>query len=221
MNIKRIHLNCKSIHNSGFWIATIICIAAISIFILVAPVFVVEKKDILDMMTFQYLDQYVSDTNTHIALFVTFFGTGTFLIPLYTIIIFKLTRSGNQNEALIVFEISTSSLILGEALKEIFKRPRPMLHHLDGAGGFSFPSGHTLGAFTLCGILLYLTYKSKFYNNIKLLLYFGFFLISVMIGLSRIYLHVHYASDIIGSFFAALIWFMLYFIYSIISKPDT
>ena len=151
---------------------------------------------------------------TIVAIVISFFGTGTFLIPAYIAIMIYLNQNNRIDEVFTVFEISSSSLLLGLALKDLFRRPRPLLTHLDSAGGFSFPSGHTLGAFTFFGILIYLTWKSRYPFAVKLLLFIGSLLFATLVGLSRIYLHVHFATDVLGSICIAIIWFMLYIIYA-------
>src|ERR1035438_3878268 len=103
-----------------------------------------------------------------------------------------------------VMMISTmvvSSLLLGWLLKAVFHRSRPPYPLVGGAGGYSFPSGHALGGFIFCGILLFLVWKTLNNYYIKWLLSSFITVFGMCIGLSRIYLHVHYATDILGSFF--------------------
>jgi undecaprenyl-diphosphatase len=104
------------------------------------------------------------------------------------------------------------SVLLGYILKEVFQRPRPLLAHLTTAEGYSFPSGHSTGAFTLCGILLYLLWKTKYKTPVKIALSLVLLLFAALVALSRVYLHVHYASDVIGGFCITVVWLGLFFI---------
>jgi len=106
-----------------------------------------------------------------------------------------------------------SSLLLGWILKPLFHRSRPGLPLVGGAGGYSFPSGHALGGFIFCGVLLLLLWKSRINFYLKWILTFFIFAFGLIIGISRIYLHVHYATDVLGSLFITLAWFSLSYIF--------
>lgn len=89
-------------------------------------------------------------------------------------------------------------------IKFIVKRPRP-LNGLILENGFSFPSGHSLSAIFFYGFLIY--FVSKYIKNIKLkrILQVLIIVIILLIGFSRIYLCVHFASDVIAGFVLGLI----------------
>lgn len=85
-------------------------------------------------------------------------------------------------------------------LKYLFSRPRPSITHLVHASGYSFPSGHSLGTFLILGAIAiviagYLTSKQA-----KVLVYALTGLIVALVGLSRIYLGVHYPTDVLAGF---------------------
>jgi undecaprenyl-diphosphatase len=100
-------------------------------------------------------------------------------------------------------------LLFGWLLKWIFHRNRPLAHLVSGAGGYSFPSGHALGGFIFCGILLYMIWKMKFSYFVRWSSSIIIFLLGSTIGISRIYLHVHYTTDVLGSLFIAIWWLSL------------
>jgi undecaprenyl-diphosphatase len=178
-----------------------------------------EKQDLFDVTAFSYMESIDSPARTQVALFLSFFGTGSFLIPVYLAMIIYFIRTQRMHYAIQIFVISFSSLLLGCVLKDIFRRPRPLLQHLDAAGGYSFPSGHTLGGFTLIGILIYLVWKSDYPLYTKIIGTVGSFSFGCLIGLSRIYLQVHFASDTIAGFFVAVIWLSFSLIIIKLSKP--
>lgn len=172
-----------------------------------------EQKNIIDSYAFLFFRPITSPDHTRIAMFVTFFGTGSFLIPCYMILVFYLVRRNYKKYAVMVVLIVVPSLLLGWLLKSVFHRSRPLYPLVNGAGGYSFPSGHALGGFIFCGILLFLVWKTKNSFYTKWLLTSIVVTFGICIGISRIYLHVHYATDIIGSFFVTLAWFSLSYIF--------
>ena len=91
-----------------------------------------------------------------------------------------------------------------QILKHIICRPRPSHLRLISEGGYSFPSGHAMISICLYGLLIYLV--NKFIKNkiLKVLLTVLLMLIIICIGLSRIYVGVHYPSDILGGYLLSL-----------------
>lgn len=91
-------------------------------------------------------------------------------------------------------------------LKYFFKRERPSLERLVDAGGFSFPSGHSMVCFAFYGMLIYLAYinlSCSLWRTALMILISCFIL---MIGVSRIYLGVHFPSDVAAGFAAGGVW---------------
>jgi undecaprenyl-diphosphatase len=170
-----------------------------------------EKGNVIDDTGFLFFRSLVSPTFTKIAKLVTFFGTGTFLVPSYLLIIAYLIRKNHAKFATMIFTIAISSLLLGWLLKDVFHRLRPPHHLVSGAGGYSFPSGHAFGGFIFTAVVLYLIWQTRKSHFVKWVLSVLVFTLGTLIGLSRIYLHVHYATDVLGSLFIALLW--LSFIY--------
>jgi membrane-associated phospholipid phosphatase len=94
-------------------------------------------------------------------------------------------------------------------LKFIFSRPRPLIPLLEPARGFSFPSGHAMMSFSFYGLLIYLVYVGVKNPYLKWLLMSFLLILIFLIGFSRVYLRVHYASDVIAGFAAGFIWIVL------------
>ena len=108
--------------------------------------------------------------------------------------------------------VASVSLLSGWLLKDIFHRTRPISPLISDAGGYSFPSGHSLGGFTFSGVLIYLLLLTSIPNYLKWILSVLLILFAFLIALSRIYLRVHFASDVFGSLLVTIVWLSLTFI---------
>ena len=176
------------------------------LFVWLAQVVVIEKNDLFDTLTFNYFHQWTTPANTTIALVITRGGSDLFLIAIYLLVVYHLLRNKFKRQAIQLVIIVSASFLWNWLLKHFFQRPRPMLQHLDYVISYSFPSGHTQATFTFCGALAYLTWKTKWPFITKLVITVVLFLYACMIGLSRVYLHVHYLSDVAGGACFALCW---------------
>ena len=100
--------------------------------------------------------------------------------------------------------------LLNLMLKYILRRPRPLGPHLVAASGFSFPSGHAMGSLAFYGLFMYLIYL---YVPNRKLRWAGVLFMAIIIGcigMSRIYLGVHYTSDVLGGYFISLAYLIVY-----------
>lgn len=101
-------------------------------------------------------------------------------------------------------------VLINQALKFIIQRPRPDGFRLASVSGFSFPSGHSMVAMAFFGLLAWFVWKYEKDRRQRTLLLAAFGVVIVMVGVSRIYLGVHYASDVVAGFCLSLIWLALY-----------
>ena len=98
---------------------------------------------------------------------------------------------------------------LTKILKVSFERNRPeVLAEYDGTG-FSFPSGHTTGALTFYGFLIYLVVSSSMKKQWKWALNIFLGLLILLVGLSRVYLGVHFFSDVMAGMLFGLAWLLV------------
>ncbi len=125
---------------------------------------------------------------------------------LCTILFYFFLKSWKYvGQIVLVMILSMGSNLL---LKTSINRARPAVEHLVTVKTLSYPSGHATMAMAFYGFLIYLIFTLKMSKFLKFCLISVMILLIGSIGLSRIYLGVHYPSDIVGGFIAGFIWVM-------------
>lgn len=124
-------------------------------------------------------------------------------LTVITITLILFVIMSNDNKYLLLNNV-VSTGIINQVLKRIIKRPRPLHLKLIKQGGFSFPSGHAMISIGLYGILIYIIHNNIKNKKIKVILEVILSLIIILIGMSRIYVGVHYPSDIIAGYCIAI-----------------
>ncbi|MBC8084150.1 MAG: phosphatase PAP2 family protein [Hymenobacter sp.] len=135
---------------------------------------------------------------------VTFFASLPFLITAGILGPLVLRWRGYGREALEVFLAVLGASLFNQLLKTHYHRPRPV-SALVFQLGLSFPSGHAMIGMALYGCLAWLLWQHGRHPAWAALL----LLWAVLIGLTRIYLHVHYPTDVLAGFAAGLLWLIL------------
>lgn len=143
---------------------------------------------------------------TKIFLIITNLGSPYVLI-LLTLLSFLLK---NKKLSFIITANLGLITIINQVLKFIVKRPRPSDLFLIVETGYSFPSGHSMVSLSFYGLLIYFIYKYFKNKNLKIFLITLFSLIIVLIGVSRVYLGVHFVSDVISGFLLSLSYLIIF-----------
>lgn len=187
------------------WIILFICL--IGFLTIAEDVF---NKEIMngDIVGYKLISTFlISDFATPIAKFITNFGGAIFLAVL-TIILFILIK--NKKIGASIFANLAIITALNQLLKNILQRPRPTEYRIIEETGYSFPSGHSMISMAFYGYLIYLIYK---YVKNKYVKWISMVLLSILIcsiGISRIYLGVHYTSDVLGGFLISISYLVMY-----------
>ena len=187
----------------------IVCIISFILF-LVTVILITNDNKYFDNYIIN-LFKYKSDILTNIMKIITFLGRALSIILLTVLLI--IVVKGKRNKILILINVIVTTL-LNQLLKNVFQRGRPIDSIIEESG-YSFPSGHSMVSMAFYGFLIYLVHKS----NIK---YKGLIVgllsvLIVLIGISRIYLGVHYPTDVIGGFTLSLSYLLLFID---ITKPN-
>lgn len=187
-----------------------IFVVSLIAFILITRHIFILKDEQFDYRVFHFLQSHVSKRNNSIMLFFTFLGTHLFLIPANIIlIIYFLFVKKHRLYSIEIPVIALSSMSLMFLLKNIFGRHRPDLPLLREAQGLSFPSGHALMSVTFYGLLIYIIWNSVSRKWLKWTLAILLVLLILVIGFSRIYLRVHYPSDVLAGFATGFLWLVI------------
>ncbi|MDO4429221.1 MAG: phosphatase PAP2 family protein [Atopobiaceae bacterium] len=101
-------------------------------------------------------------------------------------------------------------VVLNTVLKVIVQRPRPAGFRLISESGYSFPSGHSMVAMAFFGLLIWMVWRYHRRDVMRVVWCACFGLVIAAVGISRIYLGVHYASDVLAGFCVSLIWLIFY-----------
>ena len=149
----------------------------------------------------------ISDFVTPIAKFITNFGGAIFLIVL-TIVLFIVIK--NKKIGVSIFSNLVIVTILNQLLKGILQRPRPTEYRIIEETGYSFPSGHSMISMAFYGYLIYLIYKYVKNKYIKWISIVALSVLICTIGISRIYLGVHYTSDVLGGFLISISYLVIF-----------
>ncbi|WP_242929279.1 phosphatase PAP2 family protein [Pontibacter vulgaris] len=172
-----------------------------------------------DTRMFAFADRFASPGMTRFMHYISFLGSDEYLIvlPALIVLIFSFYK-GLRWHSLRVLLISFISSILNQLLKLYFERPRPPLTPVI-VSGLSFPSGHAMIGGVFHGLLIYIvitTVQSKLWRWLLSIL---LTMVVLLVGFSRIYLRVHYATDVVAGYTMGMIWLMIsLYILSVIEK---
>jgi membrane-associated phospholipid phosphatase len=191
--------------------AILLFIISVGIFSVIAHEIVLEKEDWFDSTVFSFLNAHSSALTNKISIFFTFWGSVYFLLPAYAIVEFFLLYQGRKSDAIDVGILGFTSTALLFGLKEVFARDRPDLPFIRNLNTYSFPSGHALLSFVFFSLLIWQLWQLKISRAWKLFYTIFFLLISLLIGISRIVLGYHYASDVLAGFSLGLAYVILFF----------
>lgn len=175
------------------------CILFFILFLMVLLIYLFDKKLVFDEFVYEniisirgnFIDKY----------FITVTKLGNPITILFLLLLFVLFFRNKFGITLVIS--CMTSLVSNSLIKNVFKRVRPAHVSLIKQGGYSFPSGHAMISICFYGYLLYLVIKKVKNKYLKYILSLFLIVIILSIGISRIYVGVHYPTDVLAGYFLA------------------
>ncbi len=185
---------------------------AINILIFLTIAILLKTNNIanFDNTVYKIITHYKNDYLTLFFKAITLLCNSYFIIC-FTIILL-LTIKKNKLGLKITINIVICVLI-NQLMKHIFRRARPVNINLIKEKGFSFPSGHAMASLSFYGFFIYLINNNKYNKKTKIISSILLSTLILLIGISRIYLGVHYASDVLAGFALSLAHLITYSLY--------
>ena len=184
--------------------------ASLVVFLLLAQTIFKGGTFVFDARAFDVVASGVGGLQTRIMQIFSFLGSHLFLIPAYLLLLaWFIFFEKKKWFSIKIPSVAVTSLTLMLLLKLFFRRPRPIDPLLSAAAGFSFPSGHAFMSVSFYGLLGYILFKHIHLRWLRVAAGLLLCAIVVLIGLSRIYLRVHYASDVLAGFCVGITWLIL------------
>lgn len=187
------------------WCVLLICVA---IFIAIFEDVYEQEKMIIDTIVYNFAVLFLRrDSITTIMKIITNLGSAYFLI---TVTILSIIFLKNKKISMLIVANLVISTGLNILLKNIVQRPRPEGYRLIEENGYSFPSGHSMVSVAFYGFIVYLIWKKVENKKLKYFLCGLLSILAVAIGFSRIYLGVHYASDVLAGGVLSIAYLVAY-----------
>lgn len=140
---------------------------------------------------------------------VSFIGSAYFLIPVMLVTLIYTTIKKKYYISKLLLSSTLGSYIMNFVLKMIFQRGRPLEYFLVDQGGLSYPSGHSMVTMTFYMTLAYIISKVIRKKDNKKWIYLFSYTMIILMGISRLYLGVHWPTDVIGGYLIGYVYFNL------------
>jgi len=196
--IKPINKTIKFIIANKDWLFALLCLV---LFTLIAENVWGKEKIAFDSFIYNGMQNIISPANTVLFKSITSLAS-TEVIIFFCILLLIFIRGKKYGFLIILNLINTT--VLNMLLKTIFARPRPSNIYLVEVSGYSFPSGHAMTSAAFYGFIIYLIWQTDIRKKLKIASTVFLSILIILIGVSRVYLGVHYTSDIAAAFLVSI-----------------
>lgn len=161
----------------------------------------------MDVATLEWLKTHHTPLLTQMAVELTYLGTGTVVFMIVAVAALFLWHTKHKHSAILLLASVAGNIILNGVLKFAFHRPRPTVFDWQTtAVSSSFPSGHAMSATVTYGTVAYLVIRLQKHTWSRLLTGIAASLLILLICSTRLYLGVHYPSDVVAGIIVGLAW---------------
>ena len=161
-----------------------------------------------DAVAYKYIvEKLRTDTLTRIMKVITFLGDA---ISIITLTILSIILVKNKKNKIFIAINAALITLLNVLIKNLVKRPRPEGFRIISESGYSFPSGHSMVSTAFYGLFIYLAYKYIENKKLKKFICITLSILILLIGTSRVYLGVHYGSDVIAGFVLSIAYLIVF-----------
>jgi undecaprenyl-diphosphatase len=183
------------------------------VFILIAFTYDWRTMRFVDHSIIMVFNYMTNDFFTFLFLFFTNFGSKIYIFPICFFVVFFFLWKRHLQAVIFIVANVIGVRQMNYFLKTLFRRERPTVEHLIEAAYYSFPSGHAMNSIAFYGfVVVLIAQENTFLQAKKRWLYTMTAVFVLIIGLSRVYLGVHYPTDIIAGFAAGWCWLHIFII---------
>jgi undecaprenyl-diphosphatase len=203
------------LHISSFYVSVGVFLVAGAIIAIVATMGFAELAEhvlaggtqAFDVAILQWLHAHQSPLLTSIMVEMTYLGTGTVVLTVVGVTALFLWHTEHKHSARLLLAATIGNILLNGALKLVYHRQRPSVFAWQTtAVSSSFPSGHAMSATVVYGTVAYLLMRLQKHTWAKMMTLSGAIILILLICLTRLYLGVHYPSDVLGGIIVGLAW---------------
>lgn len=193
--------------NSGRRIAALIALIAVLLFGWLAYTIAYAPAERFDLSVRDAVHVWASPQLTFAMRGFTILGSEAFLVPLGLILVWRLIVNGRRRAAALLVIAALGGEAWDQGLKLFFRRARPEpFFGIPQPNTYSFPSGHSMASFCFYGAVAMIAIAQVRSGARRWAIGVGVAALALMVGFSRIYLGVHYPTDVIGGYLAGVAW---------------
>jgi undecaprenyl-diphosphatase len=193
----------------GIFIAvgTLVALGATWIFVRIAGEVREGRTQDFDVAVLRYIETHHAPLLDKAMIEITFLGTGLIVMTIVLVSGMFLWLTKHKHSALLLIVATTGGILLNSLLKAGFDRPRPQIFEWgQHTVSSSFPSGHAMSAATVYMTVAYLAARLQRRHISRVLTLIAATIVVVLIGVSRLYLGVHYPTDVAAGVIIGIAW---------------
>jgi len=200
--------NTKNIGENIKWVVVGVLLFCFTIIVLFM---ITDKIHVFDSCVYNQIYKIINPTMTSVVKCITNLGGPLFIVifALVFSLIIGIKEKDKRTALLFCLNLVIVAL-MNLLLKNIFMRARPEMINIITESGYSFPSGHSAISMGMYGYLIYIINAKSKNNKVKFISTILLSILILLIGLSRVYLGVHYISDVLASFLIYLSYLIIF-----------